>query len=273
MKFKPFCDYFASWFPPGCTDKDYIIAQYDGAIAYMDACIANIFADVGALGLSRILSWSSTPTTARRCTTTSAGIDHHGIYDNTLHIPLFFYFPGVVPAGVRFTDYVHMKDIMPTILDLLGIKTGIKFDGRSLVPLFEGKPRVQEPEYYITECTWMRKHGWRTPEWKYIHALEPDFHFKPEIELYNLAHRPRGEQQPGGAGARGGEDARGCWPACRLGSRSVSQKPGARTRSTPTRTGTVTGCSSKPPSRPTTRCTSARRKPRRTPRRAALGLL
>ena len=31
-KFKPFCDYLASWIPPGCSDKDYVIAQYDGAI-------------------------------------------------------------------------------------------------------------------------------------------------------------------------------------------------------------------------------------------------
>ena len=36
----------------------------------------------------------------------------------------------------------------------------------------------------------MRKHGWRTPEWKLIVALEPDFHFKPEIELYNLIQDP-----------------------------------------------------------------------------------
>jgi arylsulfatase A-like enzyme len=36
----------------------------------------------------------------------------------------------------------------------------------------------------------MRKHGWRTPEWKLIQALEPDFHFKPEIELYNLIEDP-----------------------------------------------------------------------------------
>jgi arylsulfatase A-like enzyme len=36
----------------------------------------------------------------------------------------------------------------------------------------------------------MRKHGWRTPEWKYMHALEPDMHFKPEIELYNLLKDP-----------------------------------------------------------------------------------
>jgi len=83
-----------------------------------------------------------------------------------------------------------MKDIMPTALELMGIKTKIKFDGRSLVPLMKGKLRKPEPEFYITECTWMRKHGWRTPEWKLIHALEPDFHFKPEIELYNLILDP-----------------------------------------------------------------------------------
>jgi len=47
-----------------------------------------------------------------------------------------------------------------------------------------------ESEFYITECTWMRKHGWRTPQWKLIIALEPDFHFKPRIELYNLIEDP-----------------------------------------------------------------------------------
>ena len=36
----------------------------------------------------------------------------------------------------------------------------------------------------------MGKHGWRTPEWKLIRALEPDFHFKPSVELYNLIHDP-----------------------------------------------------------------------------------
>jgi hypothetical protein len=36
----------------------------------------------------------------------------------------------------------------------------------------------------------MRKHGWRTPEWKLIEALEPDFHFKPAVELYNLVGAP-----------------------------------------------------------------------------------
>jgi arylsulfatase A-like enzyme len=36
----------------------------------------------------------------------------------------------------------------------------------------------------------MRKHGWRTPQWKLIRALEPDFHAKPPVELYNLIEDP-----------------------------------------------------------------------------------
>ena len=67
--------------------------------------------------------------------------------------------------------------------------------------MIEGDVASHESEFYITECTWMRKHGWRTPEWKLIRALEPDFHFKPEIELYNLVQDPlelnnAAEEQP-----------------------------------------------------------------------------
>ncbi|MEG0768196.1 MAG: sulfatase, partial [Clostridia bacterium] len=53
-----------------------------------------------------------------------------------------------------------------------------------------GETRPAEPEFYITECTWMRKHGWRTPQYKLIEALEPDFHGKPAVELYDLIRDP-----------------------------------------------------------------------------------
>jgi arylsulfatase A-like enzyme len=189
MKFKPFCDFFATWFPPGCTDKEHIIAQYDGAVAYMDACIQNIFAQLRALNLEEDTLVVIDADHGETHYDHECFFDHHGIYDVTLRIPLVFRWPGKVPAA-RYDDFCAMKDILPTILELMGIPTQIKFDGRSLAPLFRGETRVQEPEMYITECTWMRKHGWRTPEWKLIHALEPDFHFKPEIELYNLVSDP-----------------------------------------------------------------------------------
>src|SRR6185503_7236738 len=86
--------------------------------------------------------------------------------------------------------YNRLQDLMPTVLDLAGIETEIVFDGRSLRPMMSGDVASFDSEFYITECTWMRKYGWRTPEWKLIVALEPDFHFKPPVELYNLIEDP-----------------------------------------------------------------------------------
>jgi len=81
---------------------------------------------------------------------------------------------------------------VPTILELIGLAADVElaFDGQSLMPVVRGEVISHRSEFYITECTWMRKHGWRTPEWKLIHALEPDFHFKPEVDLYNLITDP-----------------------------------------------------------------------------------
>jgi arylsulfatase A-like enzyme len=189
-EFKPFRDYIKSWLPPGCTDAEYVIAQYDGAVAYMDAGIANLLAMIPALGLTGNTLIVVTSDHGETLADHDCYFDHHGLYECTLRIPLVFVWPGKVPAGRRFADICQMKDAAPTILELMGIRTGIRYDGRSLAALWRGKPRPPEPEFYITECTWMRKHGWRTPEWKLIHALEPDFHFKPEIELYNLITDP-----------------------------------------------------------------------------------
>jgi len=53
--------------------------------------------------------------------------------------------------------------------------------------MVRGEVASHESEMYITECTWMRKHGWRTPEWKLIVALEPDFLIADPEENNNVA--------------------------------------------------------------------------------------
>ncbi len=190
MSFKPFCDYFASWMPVGITDKDYVIAQYDGAIAYMDACIQTLF---NALETRGVLDDTIVIINGDHGETLydhECWFDHHGLYDVTLHVPLIIRFPGRVPSGKRVSGYNQHKDLVPTILELADIETDISFDGNSLIPLMNGEIASYDSEFYITECTWMRKHGWRTPEWKLIVALEPDFHYKPPVELYNLIQDP-----------------------------------------------------------------------------------
>ena len=190
MAFKPFCDFFKSWMPPGITDKDYVIAQYDGAVAYMDACIQTIFNALEAHGIMDetivILNGDHGETLYDH----ECWFDHHGLYDVTLHVPLIIRYPGRIPAGSRVSGYNQHKDLVPTIMDLAEIDCGIDFDGDSLMTLVDGSVSSFDSEFYITECTWMRKHGWRTPQWKLMVALEPDFHFKPPVELYNLVEDP-----------------------------------------------------------------------------------
>ena len=191
MAFKPFRDFFASWMPPGITDKDYVIAQYDGAIAYMDAAIQTILTHLetrGVLDNTIVVLNSDHGETLYEH---ECFFDHHGLYDSNLHVPLIIRYPSKVQAGKRISGYNQHKDLMPTLLELAQIECDIDFDGRNLMGMVEGEVSSHESEIYITECTWMRKHGWRTPQWKLIQALEPDFHFKPPVELYNMIEDPQ----------------------------------------------------------------------------------
>ncbi|MBM3214630.1 sulfatase [Candidatus Poribacteria bacterium] len=187
--FKPFAEFLKSWMPPGLTDKDYVIAQYDGEVAYMDACIRRILTRLDELGLTddTIIIYNSDH--GETLYDHDIYFDHHGLYDVTLHVPLIVKGPGV-PVGKRVSGYTLHEDFVPTVLDLLDIESDIAFDGKSVLPLIRGERATNYSEFYITECTWMRKHGWRTPEWKYFESLEPDFHHKPPFELYNLIDDP-----------------------------------------------------------------------------------
>ena len=190
MAFKPFRDFFASWMPPGISDKDYVVAQYDGAIAYMDSAIQSIFTALEAHGIVDETIVVVNADHGETLYEHECWFDHHGTYDNTLHVPLILRYPGKIPAGKRVSGFTHHKDLVPTLLELAGIETSGTFDGKSVLPMISGEVASHDSSFYITECTWMRKHGWRTPQWKLIVALEPDFHFKPEIELYNLVEDP-----------------------------------------------------------------------------------
>ncbi len=200
--FAPFADFFRSWMPPGVRDKDYIIAQYDGAVAYLDASLHVIFEAIEGLGILDdtiiVLNGDHGETLYDH----DCWFDHHGLYDVTLHVPLMIRYPSKVPMGKRVTGYNQHKDLVPTLMELAEIDSGIDFDGESLTPMIRGEVVSHDGEFYITECTWMRKHGWRTPQWKLIRALEPDFHFKPPVELYNLIEDPHedhnlAEAEPG----------------------------------------------------------------------------
>lgn len=188
--FKPFRDFHLSWMPPGIRDIDYVTAAYDGAVAYMDACIQRIFCRIDELGLRDNTVVALNGDHGETLADHDCYFDHHGLYEPTLTVPLIVRYPGVTPAGRRVPGLCLHQDLVPTLMEIMDLHPGLDFDGRSLVPMWRGEVAANYSECYLSECTWMHKEGWRTPEWKLIRALEPDFHFKPPLELYNLVTDP-----------------------------------------------------------------------------------
>ncbi|MCS6863394.1 MAG: sulfatase-like hydrolase/transferase, partial [Abditibacteriales bacterium] len=87
-------------------------------IAYMDAAIANLFSAIEALGIEEETLVVINADHGETLYDHDCYFDHHGLYECTLIVPLIFRFPGRVPAGKRIADICHMKDVMPTILEL-----------------------------------------------------------------------------------------------------------------------------------------------------------
>ena len=63
----------------------------------------------------------------------------HGkhLYRGITHVPLFFVWPGRIPAGTVIEGLVQPTDIAATVFDLVG-DNGFATQGESLVPLFSG---------------------------------------------------------------------------------------------------------------------------------------
>ena len=110
----------------------------------------------------------------------------HGVflYQSVLRVPLIVRAPGM-PAG-RIADVVRLTDIMPTVLDLLGVSRPPS-DGATFAGALHGHARPAELEAYA-ESLYPRHLGWsplfalRSGRYKLIDAPRP--------ELYDLESDP-----------------------------------------------------------------------------------
>lgn len=191
--FEPFAEYFRSWMGE-VTDIQFPIAQYDAEIAYLDATLGALFTRLDELGLTDETLLVINADHGECLDEHACWFDHHGLYDQNLHVPLILRLPGVAPAGQRLDGFIRQYDLAPTILDVLGLgrlAAENQMDGVSFLPrLRSGSPAGTCDELFITENSWMKKRGVRTHRWKLILAHEPDFHGLPPVELYDLAADP-----------------------------------------------------------------------------------
>jgi arylsulfatase A-like enzyme len=107
-------------------------------------------------------------------------------YERSVRVPLIIAGPGIA-HGANGTPVVN-ADLMPTILDLVGLQgVGGPFDGRPLTPILHGTGSLSRTGVLLEHLT-MRDApsycGVRTREWKYV-VYRDGFQ-----ELYNLGQDP-----------------------------------------------------------------------------------
>lgn len=122
------------------------IDLYDSSIAFVDEGLAELWKLLEALDLDddTLVVLTSDHGEAFG----EHDLAGHGyLYDDNLLVPLVISFPGDRYAGHRVERQVRSIDVLPTILDAIGLTPPVDIDGRSLIPLLE-----QTAESFPTEA-------------------------------------------------------------------------------------------------------------------------
>ena len=114
------------------------------------------------------------------------GEQQHGffVYDAVTQVPLMIAGPRVPVAAQN--DQVRIVDVMPTVLELLGIQVPRVVQGTSLVPLTRGK----RPDLLALAETWYPRYHYGWSELTAVRDGRYKFISAPRRELYDLQTDP-----------------------------------------------------------------------------------
>lgn len=126
------------WRGPLTDDEKALVrAMYDSAVAYADDAVGQLLDHLDARGLrDRTLVVLVSDHGEALGEDDRAG--HSYLEDYNLMVPLVLELPGGADGGRRIARQVSLVDVMPTVLDALGIRPSSDLDGRSLLPLIAG---------------------------------------------------------------------------------------------------------------------------------------
>ena len=189
--------------PPEPFKSKYASAPYDGEIAYADSAVGKLLDSLRTRGLFQgaLIAVMADHGEALG----DHGEDTHGffLYDETIHVPLIIKAPGSRRAGKRFPGKrietrVGLVDVLPTILQLVGVPVPPQVQGESLLSLMKpasaqnASPTVSPDRQSYAETDYGREsYGWsslraiRSGKYLYVKA--------PRQELYDQSTDPRAE--------------------------------------------------------------------------------
>lgn len=160
---------------------------YEAEIAFVDSELGRLLEGLGADFLARALVIL---TADHGESLGEHGEATHGVfvYQSTMAVPLVIAGPGIAP-GQRIEGAVSLADVLPTVLELLGIPAPAEVEGRSLVPALRAERALEARPIYLESWLGHYSFGWAPltalvlEGKKYVRAPRP--------ELYALAEDPR----------------------------------------------------------------------------------
>ncbi|MCD6326372.1 sulfatase [bacterium] len=180
---------------PSDRDIELITSLYDGEIRFVDEQLRFLFKRLKELGI-----WDKTMIVV----TSDHGeefYEHrsfgHGLklFDEQIMVPLIIKLPHSRIKGRRIKQQVGLIDVLPSVLDGLGIKTPDDIDGRSLLSGLDSrlKSGIKGEEYYISETVaqGIRRNCLRFHSHKYISANRYNYKglvFRNLESLFDLVH-------------------------------------------------------------------------------------
>jgi arylsulfatase A-like enzyme/Tfp pilus assembly protein PilF len=177
-----FYDAHTPYEPPSPFNARFAGRPYQGEVAFADSQLGRIVSFLEERGLL-----DKTIVVVVGDHGESLG-DHgesaHGffVYDSVMRVPLVIRAPYAGMRGRRINDPVRTVDIMPTVLDLVGLRERTPMDGVSLVPLLTGARREMGLEAYGEALYPLHHFGWsdlralREGRFKLIAAPRPELY-------------------------------------------------------------------------------------------------
>lgn len=180
--------------PHAQAEWKHIRALYDGEILFTDKAVGDLLEGLEERGLAKntlvvFLSDHGEEFFDHK------GFEHgHTHYDELIKVPLMFSLPGRLPENTRIERQVRILDVVPTILDVLGIRPWTHLEGASLMPLIsgEGEPSTGGASLLPAQFAYSESMLYGTEKkcitafpWKFIYDTITE-----ERMLFNLAQDP-----------------------------------------------------------------------------------
>ncbi len=177
------------YLPPPPFSELFAHDLYQGEIAYVDRALGVLLAELERQGVAG-------RTVVAVVGDHGEGLGEHGeethsmlLYDATLRVPLVIRVPGQ-PGGRRVRERVGTVDLMPTLLELLGVEPPAEVSGRSLVKAMSGRAGGGDEggTYYAETLSPRLSYGWG--ELRAVYSGQHKYIHGPRQELFALDRDP-----------------------------------------------------------------------------------